>query len=88
MGDLFTTLRLSVEILNAVVDCQEAEITRLLTRDVEREKEMIVLRERNSKWETQLRAQGGVPTLVIVVKLLLLLFLKGHSQFCTRFVQG
>ena len=29
-----------------------AEITRLLTRDVEREKEMIVLRERNSKWET------------------------------------
>ena len=52
VGDLFTTRRFSVEILNAVVDRQEAEITRLLTRDIEREKEMIVLRERNSKWET------------------------------------
>ena len=51
-GDLFTTRRFSVEILNAVADRQEAEITRLLTRDVEREKEMIVLRERNAKWET------------------------------------
>ena len=51
-GDLFTTRRLSVELLNAVADRQEAEITRLLTRNVEREKEMIVLRERNSKWET------------------------------------
>ena len=35
-GDLFTTRRFSVEILNAVVDRQEAEITRLLTRDIER----------------------------------------------------
>ena len=51
-GDLFTTRRLSVEILNAVAVRREAEITRLLTRNVEREKEMIVLRERNSKWET------------------------------------
>ena len=31
---------------------QESEITRLLTRDVEREKEMIVLRESNTKYET------------------------------------
>ena len=51
-GDLFTTRRLSVELLNAVADRQEAEITRLLTRDVEREKEMIVLRESNTKYET------------------------------------
>ena len=50
--DLFTTRRLSVELLNAVADRQEAEITRLLTRNVEREKEMVLLRERNSKWET------------------------------------
>ena len=49
VGDLFTTRRLSVEILNAVVDRQEADITRLLTRDVEREKEMIVLREQVAK---------------------------------------
>ena len=51
-GDLFTTRRLSVELLNAVADRQEAEITRLLTRHVEREKEMIVLRESNTKYET------------------------------------
>ena len=51
-GDLFTTHRLSVEILNAVAVRREAEITRLLTRNIEREKEMVVLRERNSKWKT------------------------------------
>ena len=44
-----TALRHLVEILNAVAVRREAEITRLLTRDVEREKEMIVLRERVSK---------------------------------------
>ena len=31
VGDLFTALRLSVEILNAVVDRREAEITKRLT---------------------------------------------------------
>ena len=51
-GDLFTTRRFFVEILNAVAVRQESEITRLLTRDIEREKEMVVLRERNSKWKT------------------------------------
>ena len=51
-GDLFTTRRFSIEILNAEVDRQEAEITRLLTRNIEREKEMVLLRERNSKWKT------------------------------------
>ena len=60
-GDLFTTRRLSVELLNAVVDRQEAEITRLLTRDIEREKEMVVLRERNSKWETPTSGTGDLP---------------------------
>ena len=47
-----TALRHLVEILKASGFRQETEITRLLTRNVEREKEMIVLRERNSKWET------------------------------------
>ena len=36
-----------------------AEITRLFTRDVEREKKMIVLRDRNSKLETQLRQNSN-----------------------------
>ena len=49
VGDLFTTGRFSVEILNAEAVRHESEITRLLTRDIEREKEMVVLRERNSK---------------------------------------
>ena len=47
-----TALRQLVEILNAVAVRQVAEITRLLTRDVERKKKMIVLRERVAKWET------------------------------------
>ena len=64
-----TTLRHYGEMWKAEAVRRGAEITKLLTRDVEREKEMIVLRERNSKLETQLRAQGGVPTLVVVVNL-------------------
>ena len=45
----FTTLRHYGEMWKASGFRQESEITRLLTRDVEREKEMIVLRERVSK---------------------------------------
>ena len=47
-----TTLRHYGEMWKASGFRRGAEITRLLTRDVEREKEMSVLRERNSKWET------------------------------------
>ncbi|MEI6326412.1 MAG: hypothetical protein WCO91_13250 [Gemmataceae bacterium] len=47
-----TALRHYGEMWKAEAVRQESEITRLLTRDIEREKEMIVLRERNSKWET------------------------------------
>ena len=54
-----TALRHLVEILNAVAVRRGAEITRLLTRNVEQEKEKIVLRERNSKWETQLRQNSN-----------------------------
>ena len=54
-----TALRHLVEILNAVAVRREVEITRVLTRDVEREKEMIVLRERNSKLEMQLRQNSN-----------------------------
>ena len=50
-----TPRRLSVEILNASRFRQEVEITRRLTRSSKREKEMIVLREQNSKWKTLLR---------------------------------
>ncbi|MCY2946146.1 MAG: hypothetical protein NT142_16750 [Planctomycetota bacterium] len=44
-----TALRHLVEILNAVAVRRGAEITRLLTRNVEQEKEKIVLREQVSK---------------------------------------
>ena len=54
-----TALRHYGEILKGSGFRQESEITRLLTRDVEREKEMVVLRERVSKWETQLRQNSN-----------------------------
>jgi len=55
-----TALRHLVEILQASWYRQEAEITRLLTRDVEREKGMVVLRERVSKWETGILFKGNL----------------------------
>jgi transposase len=55
----FTALRHYGEMWKAEAVRRGGEITRLLTRDVEREKEMIVLRERNSKLETQHRQNSN-----------------------------
>ena len=54
-----TALRHYGEMWKAVAVRRGAEITRVLTRNVEQEKEKIVLRERNSKWETQLRQNSN-----------------------------
>ena len=47
-----TTPRHYGEMWKAEAVRRGAEITKLLTRDVERKKKMIVLRERVAKWET------------------------------------